>query len=349
MAQNKKIKYTTMTAKALAEMITEKLKTTDDVTIENVLLPSKMKHGEGFIDIFTAYPSYNIIVKDFIESKSDDIDKVKTINFKNCKLRDAWYAFASSTKNNMLNIRYRDCEVQHFNVQLSVGVSDIQFNNCTVQNCGFYYLGRDVNHQGILTAREGTVFEYCLFEHCKASNFVHHNNEKFVHCKFNDCDFVNANLADATFNDCLCNTRTTGFQLVCPEKGEYIAFKKAIIFVHNKTGKNVTSDVLKKKCLCDIQRVFVIVELKIPADALRSSATTRKCRASKAKVLSITSFDGKKRYKKALSAYRAANNFVYEVGKTVVPANGFERNRWVECASGIHHFITRDEAVAFDD
>lgn len=349
MAQNKKIKYTTMTAKALAEMITEKLKTTDDVTIENVLLPSKMKHGEGFIDIFKDYPSYDIVIKDFDRSESDNTCKVKTINFKNCKLRDALYVFSSHNKKNALNIRYRDCEVQHFDIRLYTGESDTQFSNCTVQNCEFYNIGSDVNHYSFLTACEGTVFEYCVFEHCRASNFVHRINEKFVHCKFNDCDFVNANLANTTFNDCLCNTRTMGFQLVCPEKGEYIAFKKAIIFVHNKTGKNVTSDVLKKKCSYDIQRVFVIVELKIPADALRSSATTRKCRASKAKVLSITSIDGKKRYKKALSTYRAANNFVYEVGKTVVPANGFERNRWVECASGIHHFITRDEAVAYDD
>ena len=31
-----------------------------------------------------------------------------------------------------------------------------------------------------------------------------------------------------------------------------------------------------------------------------------------------------------------------------VPENGFEENRWIECAPGIHHFISRDEAVAYE-
>ena len=37
-------------------------------------------------------------------------------------------------------------------------------------------------------------------------------------------------------------------------------------------------------------------------------------------------------------------NFLYVVGQTVeVP--DFDTDRWKECASGIHHFITRSEAV----
>lgn len=54
--------------------------------------------------------------------------------------------------------------------------------------------------------------------------------------------------------------------LVCPEKGSFIGYKK---------------------CRDDL-----IVELEIPEDALRSSATTRKCRCSKANMLSITNLDG---------------------------------------------------------
>ena len=54
--------------------------------------------------------------------------------------------------------------------------------------------------------------------------------------------------------------------LVCPEKGSFVGYKKC--------------------------RDNLIVKLEIPEDALRSSAITRKCRCSKAKVLSITDLDG---------------------------------------------------------
>ena len=103
----------------------------------------------------------------------------------------------------------------------------------------------------------------------------------------------------------------------CPGKGAYIGYKKA-------EGK--------------------IVELEIQADAKRSSATTRKCRASKAKVLSITSIDGKEHFKKAKSS--RDNSFVYRVGETV-EVKDFDEDRWKECSTGIHHFITREEAAMY--
>jgi len=105
--------------------------------------------------------------------------------------------------------------------------------------------------------------------------------------------------------------------LQCPEKGTYTAFKKANGY---------------------------IVELEIPADAMRSSATTRKCRASKAKVISITSIDGKESIESIASNYDSS--FIYRVGTTAeVP--DFDTDCWNECAAGIHHFITRTEAEQY--
>ena len=86
----------------------------------------------------------------------------------------------------------------------------------------------------------------------------------------------------------------------------------------------------------------MIVELEIPAEAKRSSATNRKCRCNKAKVLSITDLQGIAEFQKAHSGYD--NDFIYEVGKTVV-VDDFDDNRWNECSTGIHFFITRSEAV----
>lgn len=85
--------------------------------------------------------------------------------------------------------------------------------------------------------------------------------------------------------------------------------------------------------------------MEIPADALRSSATTRKCRASKAKVVRITDMDGNPAGDTVPSDYD--KTFVYKIGETVEVPN-FEKDRWAECAPGIHHFITREEAVQYD-
>ena len=111
---------------------------------------------------------------------------------------------------------------------------------------------------------------------------------------------------------------TISYPIACPEKGSFIGFKKAGMF---------------------------IVELLITEDALRSSATSRKCRCSKAKVSSITNLDGSATDIDAVfSDYD--ETFRYEVGKTVEVPN-FDTNRWNECAPGIHFFITRQEAVEY--
>lgn len=348
MAQNKKIKYTTMTAKALASKIEEELKTKDSIVIENVLIPSKMKHGTQFIDYWQNLPTYYIEVKEYDREEKDDTLKVKSITFKNCKLRDAELVFRSYSKYNELDIVYVECEVQHFSVRMPTGMREIRIIASKVQNCLFCYATNNGSCRTEMIPFAGTTFEYCVFENCRANNFINCNGETFINCKFKDCDFVGADLSKTKFTNCLADTRTKGFQLVCPEKGEYIAFKKARVCVYEGTGKSAVSDLLNHKLKGLTKSEPVIIELRIPKDAKRSSATTRKCRASKAKVLSITSIDGKKRYKKAIAGWHCAGNFVYEVGKTVVPNNGFEENRWIECAPGIHHFITRDEAIAYD-
>ena len=132
-----------------------------------------------------------------------------------------------------------------------------------------------------------------------------------------DADLYGANLYGANLCGVRYNEQTAYYAMQCPEKGAYIGYKKA-------EGK--------------------IVELEIQADAKRSSATTRKCRASKAKVLSITSIDGKEHFKKAKSS--RDNSFVYRVGETV-EVKDFDEDRWNECSTGIHHFITREEAERY--
>ena len=110
--------------------------------------------------------------------------------------------------------------------------------------------------------------------------------------------------------------------MACPEEGDFIGWKKA------ESNKNK-----------------VIVKLHIPFDAKRSSATTRKCRCSKAEVIAIYNLDGTEEGETTChSDYD--NSFIYEVGKTVEVTN-FSENRWDECAKGIHFFINRQEAINY--
>jgi hypothetical protein len=132
-------------------------------------------------------------------------------------------------------------------------------------------------------------------------------------CDANLCD---ANLCGAKNIDQLTwNIYSAFYPLQCPESGSYTAYKKA-------DGK--------------------IVELLIPADAKRSSATSRKCRASKAVVVSITDYDGNPCGNQVRSDHD--RSFIYTVGETV-EVKDFDENRWNECSTGIHHYITRIEAV----
>ena len=138
-------------------------------------------------------------------------------------------------------------------------------------------------------------------------------------------DLSGADLSGAKGLDSVTyNEQTSFFALQCPETGAFIAWKKAIV-----AG----------------QGGACIVELLVPSEAKRSSATTRKCRVSKAKVLSIKSIDGNEDFDKAIAQFD--NSFVYEVGQFVEPKNGFGEDRWVECDAGIHCFITRKEAELY--
>ena len=132
-------------------------------------------------------------------------------------------------------------------------------------------------------------------------------------------DLSGADLIEANLIEVIYNENTAFFALCCPEEGSFIGFKKA-------GGK--------------------IVKLQIPKSAKRSSATTRKCRCSKAKVLSITEPDGSDSGITEICSDRD-ENFIYKVGETVSVPN-FDENRWNECSTGIHFFITRDEAVRYN-
>lgn len=129
----------------------------------------------------------------------------------------------------------------------------------------------------------------------------------------------NVNLYNAkNLGDVIWNIDTTFYPIQCPESGAFVGYKRASEH---------------------------IVKLEICEDALRSSATSRKCRCSKAKVLEIQDIDGTPSGLTSVAS-NYDHSFIYTVGE-IVEVKDFDTNRWNECAPGIHFFITRDEAVRY--
>ena len=135
-------------------------------------------------------------------------------------------------------------------------------------------------------------------------------------------DLRGANLSCANLSE-LTIAQTS----IIPDDGDIIGWKKAYV-----------DDTMPPRP--------VIVKLLIPADAQRSNGTGRKCRASKARVLDLQDMQGNSLPPDTTAYSGHDTDFTYKKGETVSVAD-FDTNRWNECASGIHFFITRIEAAEY--
>lgn len=210
--------------------------------------------------------------------------------------------------------------------------SDCKFNKCHFdEDCSFVsadFNGCDFTDVEMNYGTNFTeaTFDRCNFKNanCYGSNFRDTSfwNTDLTKVDTREADFTNADFMNCKLDNIKHNECTCGIALACPEKGAFTAFKKAKLY----NGE------------------YCIVELQVPADALRSSATTRKCRVSKAKVVAVYKMDEKSVKQNAYSTH--TRSFVYKLGKTVEVKN-FDKNRWNECSTGIHCFITKREAEQY--
>ena len=171
---------------------------------------------------------------------------------------------------------------------------------------------------------ENSIVFNALFDECTArrTNFRHANLEcaVFRYANMAGCNIEGANLFGAVLeyaklDGIISDEDTKWFHLHCPEKGAFIGYKK-----------------------CFNEH---LVQLLIPVDAKRTSATLPSCRCNKAKVIAIKSFDYKENYMEAWSL--VDENFVYRVGEWV-EVKDFDEDRWKDSATGIHFWMTREEA-----
>lgn len=176
-----------------------------------------------------------------------------------------------------------------------------------------------------------SIFGEVLFEYEKENNTIKDTVEEAVRqnvnlygANLNGANLGGANLYGARLGGAsLYGANLNGAKniphipLNCPSDGAFVGWKKV-------NGK--------------------LVQLLIPEDAKRSSATTMKCRCDKAKVLAITSLDGAEQYDSVLNTNYV--NTEYKVGEMVYP-DEFDDNRWDECSNGIHFFINKQDAINY--
>ena len=158
-------------------------------------------------------------------------------------------------------------------------------------------------------------------------HWINEDCEGWENMKANLCnaDLCNANLYGANlrganlYDAYLRGAKNLPFiPYVCPDTGSFIGYKK----VSN-----------------------MIIKLEITEDAKRVSATSRKCRCNKAKVLGIYDYNHNLLEDKEVASDRD-KDFIYRVGE-VAEVKDFDEDRWNECSTGIHFFINFQEAVKY--
>lgn len=135
------------------------------------------------------------------------------------------------------------------------------------------------------------------------------------HATLGGDNFSCANLNDADLRDA---KNIPYIPLECPSEGSFIGWKKI-----NKT----------------------LIKLEIPEDARRSSATTKKCRCDKAKVLDFYDLNSNELNIDKIINHRYIT-CEYRKGEMVYP-DYFDENRWNECSHGIHFFINKQDAIDY--
>jgi len=147
----------------------------------------------------------------------------------------------------------------------------------------------------------------------------------FSSADFSRADFSGANFSGANFsgaNFSRADFRWADFSgtkfdyRITPEEGSIIVWKKA----DNH-----------------------IIKLKVDCKNISGGLVSRKLRTDKAEVLEIQNLDGTESGLTSIES-NYDNNFRYDIGKTAT-VNNFVRDDKIDCDTGIHFFLTRDEAV----
>ena len=211
-----------------------------------------------------------------------------------------------------VDLEYRDlrCATLHysnFNRAFLIG-TNIRYAG--LYGCNFVDAKLDYANLEFANLENSNLFNASLAEaNLRNANLCNANlrNTNLV-----DINFSNADLSKANFKDCdifdsifnganlSCSKNLPYIPMICPEEGSFIGWKKAVYI--------------------DFDNEYhpVLVKLEIPEDAKRSSATSRKCRCNKAKVLEMISIQLNTLLPNNITVHsNYDNNFIYKVGETL--------------------------------
>jgi len=161
------------------------------------------------------------------------------------------------------------------------------------------------------------------FDFARVGSFDKNNSHYF--CRFRNANLENADLSKIIFESRpdFMDAKLTGAKLpdylIVPKEGSFIGYKKV--------------------------RGNVILKLEILGNRMNSLGS-RKCRTDKVRVLE--SLGGGSRSRHDYSGFRSRHdyNFIYQIGK--IAKAPLDSDIRVECASGIHFFMTEQEAREYE-
>lgn len=276
----------------------------------------------------------NVPIEKVLESKVNlcfDGLILEDISFNNNNLSEATFRGAT-----LRNVTFDDTDLRNVNFS-TAKLIDTSFKNINTHSCKFIttHFINCVFNNFIFTNIEfkDSIFLGCSFKDGYIADSIciknYFNDGEFNSITFNYCDlyysrfytskFINTKISRSpTFyvNFEIC-TNPPYIPMACPTKGSFVGYKRV---------KNY------------------LVKLFIPASAKRSSATSTKCRCSKAKVIYILDLETKESVKEIVNTNYGETK--YKVGKMVYP-DSFDMNRYNECSNGIHFFIDKQEALNY--
>lgn len=244
----------------------------------------------------------------YVPVASEDRPRIDTIEALEEKLRER-------KQGELLDMRFTIFE----NIDISgMDMTGLDLSRSTFEGCnlrGTDFSGSEMDHIGFYD-NDLRDMKLCG---CNARGC------SFRYQDMSGIDLSGANIYASVLEDAInpdkviIDDETRWYRMTCPEEGPFIAWK----------------------CCTDLR----VVMLLVPADAKRCMATMETGRVSKAKVLSIKSIDETENYTWAQST--VDQDFYYEVGKWVEPANGFQEDRWKDSSPGVHFFMDRQQCVDY--
>ena len=294
--------------------------------------------------------------------------QLRYVNFSGAILTNCDFSCSDLYRANFDNAILTGC---HFNHAVLVGAT---FKNANIVACDFNFT--DCGHSFFNNAVLFKVVASHTTFHQSHFDDITINSSNFALSGFEDCKFKNAKAYGSILFKCnLFNmvTDNTSFNM-CNLYGSYIyrhdvdsldningslsinmselecvnilddLENVSCSYIEYRTGKILEEPIIGyKKCSKDRYYTKVspvpiesatIVTLEIPKGAVIFSVNGDKFRTNKVKVLSI---DGADR------VYSIHNNMSYYVGDEITVHN-FDCRYNLECASGIHFFMTKEEA-----